>query len=875
MSIHCATLRLSFRSRLAVIAISLIVAATAMPLQAAVFEELITTAQKREQDVQDVGISVSTFTGDQMKVLGVQDSFDLALFVPNVNISGNIAGQNTQFSIRGVTQNDFNDIIEAPVAVYLDEGYIPIAQGQTFAVFDVERVEVLKGPQSTLFGRNATGGVVQYISNKPSFDGMEAYVDATYGQYDTGADPNYSKIEAAIGGPFSKTLAGRIAGLYDKRDPYLQNLYVGDDANRFGLGTISAGGNGFAANTPGIDAGADLGETETKAVRGILEFDPNDDLRFTLSVNYAKTDMATGPYQSKPTTPVYNGSNPDPAVQLSTGELVNVIDTALTDSRRSICADGSDCGSDQDNNGFPDDFDANLIADTTRVNNMFMPVQGGDFFGYRDPDGDDWTFSGDFAFADSADTETTGVQLRAEWDLDANMTLTSISDYKDFEKLLFIDVDSAPVNQSANYAAVDADAFSQELRINGSSDALQWVAGLYYLHIDSESDNGLKFPVNSVVPGPGNGLPDGAFDLGSDAKLRTDSYSLFGQVDWALADRVTLIAGLRLIQEEKDYHFEQNIYYNSNSRSIHQIDVAAPIPVPVNIGPVGTSPADFAPFDDDTSDTLWAGKLQVDWRPTDDWLLYAGINRGVKAGSFNAQLAGGLPVPVAAIPYDDETLYSFETGFKSTWLDGTTRFNGTFFYYDYKDYQAFLFGGVSGVVINQDAETYGLEFEVQTSPIEGLDALLSVGWFDATVENVPLRAEAPSDGAAPCTPASPVICKDVEPVYAPSTQVAGLLRYEWRVGRGMMNIQGDFTWSDSFYYNLRNFDADQFDSYTLVNAIVGWTSPEERWSVSVAGRNLTDENAGIQGFDLATLCGCNEISFRAPRRYEANVRYSF
>ena len=248
---------------------------TAMPIQAAVLEEVVVTAQKREQDIQDVGISVSAFTGDQMKVLGVQDSFDIALFIPNVNISGNIAGQNTQFSIRGVTQNDFNDIIEAPVAVYLDEGYIPIAQGQTFAMFDIERVEVLKGPQSTLFGRNATGGVVQYISRKPSFDGMEGYVDATYGQYDTGADPNYSKIEAAIGGPFSNTFAGRIALLYDNRESYLQNLYRGDDtqANRFGLGTITGQGNSFDVNAPRPPAllltpARTSGETETTAVRG-------------------------------------------------------------------------------------------------------------------------------------------------------------------------------------------------------------------------------------------------------------------------------------------------------------------------------------------------------------------------------------------------------------------------------------------------------------------------------------------------------------------------------------------------------------------------------------------------------------------------------
>ena len=133
-------------------------------------EEVIITAQKREQNLQDVPVAVTAFTGKQMAALGVQKSYDIAAFSPGVHISGNLAGQNTQFSIRGVTQNDFNDIVEAPNAVYLDEGYIAIAQAQTFALFDIDRVEILKGPQGTLFGRNATGGLVHYISNKPDFD---------------------------------------------------------------------------------------------------------------------------------------------------------------------------------------------------------------------------------------------------------------------------------------------------------------------------------------------------------------------------------------------------------------------------------------------------------------------------------------------------------------------------------------------------------------------------------------------------------------------------------------------------------------------------------------------------------------------------------
>ena len=169
-----------------------------------VLEEIVVTAQKREQNIQDVGIAITAFTGDQMRTLGITNSFDIANFAPGVHLSGNLAGQNTQFTIRGVTQNDFNDIIEAPTAVYLDEGYIPIAQAQTFALLDIERVEILKGPQGTLFGRNATGGAVQYVSRKPSLERVEGYIDLTTGFYDSNADATSASFEGAISPPGEK-----------------------------------------------------------------------------------------------------------------------------------------------------------------------------------------------------------------------------------------------------------------------------------------------------------------------------------------------------------------------------------------------------------------------------------------------------------------------------------------------------------------------------------------------------------------------------------------------------------------------------------------------------------------------------------------------
>jgi len=801
-----------------------------------VLEEVIVTAQKREELLQDVGVAITAFTGDQMRALGFEKSFDVARFTPGVHISGNLAGQNTQFSIRGVTQNDFNDIIESPNAVYVDEGYVAIAQAHTFSVFDIERVEVLKGPQGTLFGRNATGGLVHYITRKPSFEEFEGFVDGTIGTFDSPTDATSYRLEAAAGGPFSETVAGRVAVYYNKHDGYLENIYP---FGEFGAGTFGGG----TGNSPGAGAGADMGDDDTRAIRGILAIDASDATAITLSANYAKSDVATGPYQSKPTIGVFDGVN-------GVGELINVIDvTNPNETRTGIASDGSDFGGDADNDGFFGIQDAagDLLG-------RFGP--GGDFFGYKDPDGDGWSTSGDFAFENQGFTETLGLNGRLEHDFSETVTLTSVTDYKDYEKLLFIDVDSAPVNQLANYAGVDAQSFTQEFRLNGSSENSDWVVGFYYLNIDSESDNGLKAPANSLpaLLEPLFPFPGGA-DIGVEARLKTDSYSLFGQYEWGFAEDLTLIAGARVIREEKDYKMRQGFYINEGNFSVN---VGDPY---INIRRDFLGLGEY--YEDDRGDTLWAGKLQLNWTPSEDLLLYAGVNRGIKAASYNAPIPGGLGFPDSFLPYEEEVLHSFETGFKKTTADGRTRFQLDAFYYDYSDYQAFLFTGVAGVVVNADADNYGMEFQVQSSPADGWDLLFGVAWMEATVKDVPLRINSPLDS------------RDVKPTYAPEFQASGLVRYAWAMMDGEMALSVDGTYSDEFFYNLRNFDADKFDSYFLLNARWSWLSPDARWEFALVGHNLTDEAAGIQGFDLATLCGCNEVSYQPPRWYGFNVRLNF
>jgi iron complex outermembrane receptor protein len=346
-------------------------------------------------------------------------------------------------------------------------------------------------------------------------------------------------------------------------------------------------------------------------------------------------------------------------------------------------------------------------------------------------------------------------------------------------------------------------------------------------------------------------VPGAPFDIGADGTLRTNSYSAFGQLDWHIAPRLTLITGARVIREQKEMDFIQGIWGTTDSRETQ-------IGAPLVIGPLFTpGPTGYA---DKSKKTLWAGKVQLDFQVNSDLLIYAGVNRGVKAGSYNAPVPGGLPVPTSSLPYKAETLTNYEGGVKYTFPDGKTRFNASAYYYDYKDYQAFLFSGVGGIVINADATTKGAEASLFTSPVRGLDVGLSVSYFDAKVKDVPLRAGGP-------------IRRDVEPNYAPPLQASAFVRYEWDAFGGKLSVQGDASYTDPFYYNLRNFDADKYGRTVMVNAGLGWSN--DIWELNFRIKNLTDVHQGIQGFDLATFCGCNEVSYKPPRFFQLGARYNF
>ena len=256
-------------------------------------EEVIVTAQKREQLENDVGIAMDTFSGAQMDAMGFESSTDLIAYSPGVSLAGDIGGQRAIFNIRGVVQNDYADLAEAPVAVYVDGGYLASTQAQTFALYDIDRIEILKGPQGTLFGRNATGGLVNTITAKPTEE-TEGYVEATLASFEQ------YRLEAAIGGALTDGIRGRLSFMTNQQGEILNNIYPGVDAQGI-------------AGTPG--GGEDGYNDDTVALRGQLEFDIGDRGLLLLSGNWADTTKSEGPYQLRATTEIRNAN----------GEPVDVI----------------------------------------------------------------------------------------------------------------------------------------------------------------------------------------------------------------------------------------------------------------------------------------------------------------------------------------------------------------------------------------------------------------------------------------------------------------------------------------------------------------------------------------------------------------------
>lgn len=738
-------------------------------------EEIIVTAQKREQSLQDVGIAISAFQGETLEAMGVVNSNEIAAKTPNLTIVSP-AGEGGVVSvfIRGIGLNDFALNNTGPVGFYLDGSAIGSTNGQLTTLFDVERVEVLKGPQGTLFGRNTTGGALNIVSNKPTEE-FEASVAVSAGNY------GYLKTEGVVSGNLAEDLNGRLAVVAYESDGYIENTSTGDEV-----------------------------EKQNFAARALFDYQPTDDLALMLNLRGSRNDSDSDLYGTTLDADFYEGSH-----------------------------------------------------------------------GTRDY---------------KINVDTLGASLTATYDVSDNVTLTSLTAYDDLDKFQQEDGDMTPLELVELDYSVDTHSFSQEFRLNGSTDNTEWIGGFYYL---SETTNwntrtGLSdLPLADIsafsgAPGfsatldPSNpadvaliqsvGIPvdsGGVLYFGESSgqgKQTLETSALFGQVEYLLAEQWSLTVGARYTVLEVDFELSG------------ELD---------NFAFVGLQ--DSLSFSDDLKNEELSGKIALDYRHNEDTLYYASVTKGFKGGGFNGGQVSDFANYSSGAEYDPEELLAYEFGVKSSLLDGAMRLNAAVFYYDYSDAQ--VFNGISdpntslpqNVIENADSlDVYGLDMDISWQPMESLFVQLGVGYthseFDQYDQAVPQAGGSISS----------VSLSGETPQNSPEWNINFLVNYEWYLGdSGSLSAQVDASYQSEVYFTNgtiltpgdttsydRNKDVGQ-DSYSLWNARLAWRGSDEQLEMALWGKNLSDEEYAAYMFELTDLIGADQVMRGTPRTFGVDVKYHF
>ena len=724
-------------------------------------EEVVVTAQKREQNAQDVGIAITAFTGDDLAARGIVNVQRLVDQTPGLNMEAPGGPANTTISVRGVGLRDIGPNAEAAVVMYRDGAYASFTPTVAMPLFDMDRIEVLKGPQGTLFGRNATGGLVHAISRRPTQE-FEGYLQASGGEY------GLLGFEGAVSGPLGQTVSGRLSLYSNQHDGWVENR-TGPDGN----------------------------ELENYAARGQLLFEPSDALEIHLLGYYNSYDGTVIGQDQKPLV-----RGPDGFEQLPT----------------SLAEYAAFCG-----------------APAPIGPGSPVPIPGSLTYGncYFADDDDPFRQS----FNDTAfDVSNYGFTGTVNFDVGEDLVLTSITDYQDGDSEYFNDTDGTPSVLFPFRQNSSAQQFSQELRLADNEGGLRWVAGLYYLDIDVDGFSTLD---TETLPALGAGFTTG-FDQS------TTSEAVFAQAEYDFTERTTLIAGARWTRDEKEivYDFSCSDLFGGFVCGVY----AGLFPTTLQFSGDGQRLS----FDEDD----WSGKLELDFRPIDDVMVYGSINRGIKSGGFNAVVPAFYDVSVAQ--FDPETLTAYELGIKASpndWL----RVNGSVFYYDYEDFQSFLVVGGFLRTINVDSEVQGADLEVAATPGEGWLLNLGVSYLDTESKDVPLPI-----GVGTGTFVNPI---------SPEWSVNGLVRYEWSLPLGRIGAQVDGAYVDERTTNAVDVPVLRLDSYTRANVRLTYTSPDERWNAALWVDNVTDEDVLIQRLSLVGLLGSSASIFDKPRWWGVSLGY--
>lgn len=730
--------------------------------------DVTVTAQRREQKLQDVGISVTALDAETLSNLNITTATDIIRAVPSLKMNSYGSAQ-VVFNVRGVSQNDYGDQQEPPVAVYQDDSYSSSINTASFPVFDLARVEVLRGPQGTLFGRNATGGAIQFVSRKPTKD-LDGYAKVTVG--------NFGQLitEGAISGPLTDVVQARLAAIRDTDDGYIKSV------------------------VPGVP---DRGANNHYALRGQFAWQPSSSSNVNLAVRYLSADRERQ-------AGLYSLEAACPNAQYQGEFLPATVGCAYW---------GTPPGA----------------TGTGYRNDAITPSRGGDPWATAE------------TTSSYVNREMFGTTVHADVTM-GDVTLLSITDYVHARKYHIEGGDSSPDAGVVFYQGSNTDQMSEELRLSGQRGPHQWVAGVYGMYVSG--DYTAKFAT-----------PFDGYDPTVAMMQRTTSVAAFAQDEWQLTDKLKLIGGLRY------WHDTRQGGYNGSAPGI--LGVTAPVTIIFNTSEVYPLGSAITPADAKRSFNGVTARLQLDYKPSEDTLVYASYNRGSKSGGFTFSTGtpfdpdGSQTIPRAfleGMPYREEVLDAYELGLKST-LASKTTLDISAFHYKYKNYQAFAQVGPIQTVKNLDARENGLEVELRSRPLRGLTVQLGVSLLDSTVYDILLP-----DGATAVNHDLP---------QAPHASGNALGRYEFSLGAGVASLQVDAQYSERFCFTVLCAPVEREGAYTVTNARLGYGGEDGRWDVAAFVNNVFDEKYRVYAFDNSLFAGTVAAIYAKPRTYGLSVTYRF
>ncbi len=821
-------------------------------------EEVLVTAQKRAENLQDVPISVSAMQGSQIQDAAIPNMTALADFVPNLHIA--TASVNTNIFMRGVGSGN-NQAFEQSVGMYIDGVYMGRGRQYRAGFLDVERIEVLRGPQGTLFGRNTVAGAVNITT------ASAAAGDDTTAQINVSMEENDGEIvEGFISSGLSDTFGARVAFRYRENEGYVQNSFLDRPE----------------------------GGVEEQGYRISLNWLPTDDIDIQFKYSQFEQER-TGAVSA---TKLYLTPAEREAIVPNRSDFANTA-YAITDVfyPQLLQEAQRDFVTFKDNNfgrSADDGIGISFAPDGSddELENMSLAVNW---------DIGDYTLTAitgysAYTYEDDVDVDWLPLQFIARYDdqsfdqFSQELRLTSpggeffdwtVGGYYDDSTLEFF----RRVTIDTNFDGLFPEFLSLVTPGNPPPSVLP-----QNLLLPLTAGN----PLSSVL----GTYSANQISRNHDYALDTESWALFGQGTFNFTDTLRLTVGLRYTQESKDVVSTQRLGdSNCGLGGVANTSIAGCengynywLPL-IQATSFNTYNYDFV--DDRTTDQ-WVPSVNLQWDMSADSMVYVSFSQGFKSGGFTSAddgqpagfIVGQPPAPgqIFTNPnddfeFEDETVDAFEIGGKHDLFDGSVRINWAAFYTEYDNLQTSIFNGLGfGVTNASSSEIQGVEIESQWQATNELRFGLNIAWLDATYADFrDGPCTAPQLDADPLcgTPAGNSIndLSGQNTLYASDWSGSLMFDYQRPMGNYELFASGEVNYRDDFQSAGDNDPLDVIDAYTKTNLRIGLRT--ESIELMLYGRNIFDEVAYQQGFDTPVLAGSHTYFVDEGAVFGARIRYTY